>query len=161
MVLFLLLISFQMAFAIEYLSVDDGISLKDSKKMVHVIETYVKSWNEDRARGLTKDFAKKSDLITNLCECYQGKKSIQDHYNHLYDTFFNDSIFQIEGLQLILVSEEIVMGYVEYQIDSVPRLAGEEMLPGVVIKGMLSHVFREKDSKWEIVSTQNTLKRGF
>ncbi|MCH9616893.1 MAG: hypothetical protein SP4CHLAM5_03990 [Chlamydiia bacterium] len=157
LILFLIFFPWMNGFAVENLSIDQGISPKDGKKMVHVIEAYMKSWNENHARGFTKDFGKKSNLVTNRGECYIGKKSIQDYYNHMNDTFLHNSIFRVEGLQLLLVAKGIVMGYVNYEVDSAPRVFEEEKMPGFVYKGMLTHVFKEKDGKWEIISTQNTI----
>ena len=135
-----LIVSFQRIFALE---------IADKEVISSTINQYVEAWNDHAGAGFADNFLVDSDFINIFGMHFHGRDENQKRHDKIHDTFLKDSIFTIRDVEYRQVKADVVLAFVEWEVNVNPEKK---------MKGIFSHLFIKEDGNWKIAFTQNTLQ---
>lgn len=115
-----------------------------------VIAGYTQAWNEQGCKGFGDGFTQDADFVNIFGMKFTGREEIEARHISILQTFLKNSKMQILKTDLREAQKGVVIATVYWRVDGFKG-------PGVVQDGIFTQVFIQKDDKWEITASQNTL----
>ncbi len=134
-----------------------GLEQSDKDAIHSVIQGYTDSWNQRECQGFGEGFTDDSDWVNIFAMHFVGKHEIEERHIKILQTFLKNSTLEITDISLREVQPGVVVAIVKWNCHNF-RDPFDPSKPATTREGIFSHAFIQKDNKWLITLTQNTLK---
>lgn len=134
-----------------------ALESEDKNSIEQVVKDYTYAWNFQAGRGFADNFSEDADFVNIFGMAFSGKKEIEERHILILDTFLKGSVFEVTGLKLREISQDMVVALVYWKLDGFRERGSDLNAPGEIRYGIFSHTFVKNDDDWEITVCQNTL----
>lgn len=127
---------------------------QDEQAIFAAIEGYAHAWNEHDCHGFADDFTEEADFVNIFGMHFSGKKEIEERHVTILETFLKGTKLRIAAIELREEQPGIVIATAHWFLSGYVKSNPNQ--PDIE-QGIFSHVFVNRDGKWKICATQNTL----
>lgn len=130
----------------------------DQTAIEKIIQEQAYSWNLRQCHGFGDGYAQDAEFVNIFGMKFKGREEIEKRHIVILQSFLRDSQFHVLNTTLREVQPGVVIASVQWKVEGFRTPQMDSSQPGVIREGIFTHVFAQSDGKWEIVSSQNTLK---
>jgi uncharacterized protein (TIGR02246 family) len=127
------------------------LEVDDVQSITAIVKQLEGAWNAADAAAFAAPFAQGADFVHILGAHYQGRETIQQGHQQIWDTIYKGSrtVYQIERIRMVRPDVAIV-----FVLSTVTMDGGGEQK---VIQARPTMVMEKTGNLWQIVTLQNTL----
>lgn len=130
----------------------------DRSAMESIIQGYTDSWNMHQGKGFADNCSEDADWVNIFGMHFSGRVEIEERHRRILTTFYKDSILKITDQSFREVQPGLVIAIVRWKLDGYRDPGPDNTKPGTTREGIFTHVFINKDNKWEMTASHNTIK---
>ncbi len=131
-----------------------ALDTTDRNDINSIVAHFTDAWNLHGGKGSADYYATDADFINIFGSAFSGKQEIEDRHIKIHETFLKGSKFEVTELKLREAKPGLVIAQVYWNVTDIQKNGPESK---DTMKGVFTHTIVKNNSKWEVVSTQNTL----
>ena len=130
----------------------------DRTAIYDAIQVYADAWNYHGGKGFGDSFTEDADFVNIFGMNFIGRNEIEERHLKIIQTLFKGSFLEIQDVKLREAQPGLVIALVSWKLEGFRNPGSDMSKPGVTRDGIFTQVFINRDKKWLITASQNTLK---